>query len=387
MNHAPAEMAPLAEAEQARYDQIEAEFEAIKQKYRNKLGPKDVAYIKGLRRASRISEVVGRGLLWVSKDPITFALGVFFTWVHRNLEAIEIGHNVLHGQYDVFPEIPQFHSRNFKWKAPVDEEAWRREHNGLHHVHTNVFEKDPDLNHGILRMNDQTPWNPYHRWQVPIYLFTVYPMVLYGFNQQNLGLRQEFREKHFPEGNKGYAMVHHPGQTMADLKRRHKLAVARITVKEYVVFPLLALATGFSFWKVFLGNLLVDGLNNYWISLTIQATHFTAPLQSEEALKHRGRWYVSQLDSSVNFKGSRFMSIFWGHLNYQVEHHLFPDVPSRHYPDMAKEVKEVCRRHGLNYQLNNSWGQAIRNYLAHMWKYSHPPKDASLPPTSGARHV
>lgn len=368
------------------YDQVETEFEAIKQRYRNKLGPADVRYIKRLRTASRLSEVLGRGLLWISKEPITFALGVLFTWLHRNLESIEIGHNVLHGQYDGFEEIPQFHSRNFKWKAPVDEEGWRREHNGLHHVHTNVFEKDPDLNHGILRMNDRTPWNGYHRWQVPLYLFVAYPIVLYGFNQQNLGFRQDYRARKFPKGNEGYALVSHPGETVQSLKRRHWLSVCRVLFKEYVLFPLLALVTGYSFFKVLLGNMLADGLNNYWISLTIQATHFTAPLQPEDAVKNRGRWYVSQLDSSVNFRGGRLMSILWGHLNYQIEHHLYPDLPSRHYPDIALEVQEVCARHGLPYRCNPSWFHAIRNYMGVMWKYSFPPEDGNTS-LSGGRHA
>jgi fatty acid desaturase len=368
-----AEHAASSQAEcAALYDQIEAEFDAIKQRYRAKLGPKDVAYIKGLRLKSRLAELLGRGLLWISPDPLTFSLGVAFVWLHRNLESIEIGHNVLHGQYDYFPEIPQFHSRNFKWKAPVDEEGWRREHNGLHHVHTNVYEMDPDLNHGILRMNDKMPWNPYHRWQVPMYLFLAYPIVLYGFNAQNLGFRQTFRAEKFPQGNEGYAPVH-PGGSEQELKRRHWLSISRVMFKEYLLFPLLALATGFSFFKVALGNMLADGINNYWISLTIQATHFTEPLQPEDALAHKGRWYVSQLDSSVNFKGSRMMSILWGHLNYQIEHHLFPDIPSHHYPDMAVEVKEVCARHGLPYKCNPSWGRAIRNFVGVMWKYSFPP--------------
>ncbi len=383
-------IAPVHNADRtALYDQIEAEFEAIKQRYRSKLGPADVAYIKGLRLKSRLAELVGRGLLWISPEPITFSLGVAFTWLHRNLEAIEIGHNVLHGQYDSFAEIPQFHSHNFKWKAPIDEEAWRREHNGQHHVHTNVYELDPDLNHGILRMNDQQPWNSYHRWQVPVYLFFAYPIVLYSFNGQNLGFRQTFRELKFPKGNEGYAPVHNPGVTPEQLKRRHWLSIGRVLFKEYLLFPLLALATGFSFWKVMLGNLLADVINNYWISLTIQATHLTEPLQPEDALKHKGHWYLTQLDSSVNFKGGRTMSILWGHLNYQTEHHLFPDIPSRHYPDIALEVQEVCQRHGLPYKCNPTWFHAIRNYLAVMWKFSFPPKAQVIPQPAGqsARHA
>ncbi|MGC4060059.1 MAG: acyl-CoA desaturase [Aquabacterium sp.] len=374
----------LAHVDTALFDQIEQEFDAIKQRFRDKLGIEDVHYIKGLRRKSRIFEAIGRGLLWISPEPITFSLGVACVWLHRNIESLEIGHNVLHGQYDYFPEIPQFHAHNFKWKAPVDEEGWRREHNGLHHVHTNVYEKDPDLNHGILRTNAQTPWNKRHLFQVPIYLLGAYPTMLYQFNAQNLGFGAAYREKVFPAGNEGYAVVEHPGVSEAELRKRHRLAVARVLVKEYAVFPLLALATGFSGLKVALGNAIADIINNYWISMTIQATHFTEPLQSESALDHKGHWYLSQLESSVNFKGSRRMSVLWGHLNYQIEHHLFPDIPSRHYPDMAKEVKAVCAKYGIDYKCNPTWGRAIRNYLSVMWKFSFPPAAQTQAPQIGA---
>lgn len=364
----------LSSVDPALFDEIEKDIDAIKQKHRADLGEKDVNYIRTLRKRSRQFEAIGRGLLWISPEPITFSLGVFFTWLHRNLEAIEIGHNVLHGQYDYFPDIPQFHSHHFKWKAPVDEEGWRREHNALHHVHTNVYEMDPDLNHGILRTNAQTPWNRRHLFQVPLYLLAAYPTMLYQFNSQNLGFGQKFRERSFPRGNEGYACVEHPGASEADLIKRHRLSILRVIFKEYLVFPLLALFSGFSFWKVFAGNLLADVINNYWISLTIQATHFTEPLQPADAVKHKGRWYVSQLDSSVNFKGSRRMSILWGHLNYQTEHHLFPDIPSHRYPDMAKEVKAVCAKHGIAYKCNPNWGVAIKNFLKVMWTHSFPPK-------------
>lgn len=382
----PSPISPaLSHNNEALYDQIEQEFEAIKQRYRQQLGAGDVAYIQGLRRKSRICELIGRGLLWISPEPLSFCLGVGFVWLHRNLEAIEIGHNVLHGQYDYFPEIPQFHSHNFKWKAPIDEEGWRREHNAQHHVYTNVYEMDPDLNHGVLRTNDRIPWNRSHLYQVPLYLFGAYPTMLYRFNSQNLGFAQTYREQNFPTGNQGYALVHNDGVSQRELQRRHWRSIGRVLFKEYALFPLLALVTGFSFFKVMLGNMLADAINNIWIALTIQATHFTEPLQPEDAIRHKGRWYLSQLDSSVNFKGSRRMSILWGHLNYQTEHHLFPDIPSRHYPDMAKEVKAVCAKYGIRYKLNPTWGSAIRNYLGVMWKYSFPPAKADQ--SGGARHA
>jgi len=352
------------------YDEIHQAFESIKQRTSKKLGSKDVRYILSLRRFSRIFEIIGRTLIWILPGPLAL-IGAPFLFLHRNIESIEIGHNVLHGQYDSFSEIPQFHTKNFRWKAPVDETAWRIEHNGIHHVYTNVDEVDPDLAHGILRTNKNVPHTVWHYFQVPIYLFYVYPLMLYRFNGQNFGEGDEFREKRFPEGNKGYATFLNPESlTKRDIRKRHAKSVLRVVAKEYGLFPLLALFTGFSFFKVLLINLLVDIVNNYWIALTIQATHLTEPLQPEDAIKNKGKWYVSQLDSSVNFKGNRWQSILWGHLNYQIEHHLFPDIPSHRYPDLAVEVRAVCDQYNLPYKCNDNWRQAISNYIGCLWKYS-----------------
>lgn len=368
-------MHPKNHASDERFAQIHQAFEQIKENHRQDLGEKDVRHITRIRRFSRIFEVIGRGLIWFLPGPLAL-IGVPFLFLHRNLEAIEIGHNVLHGQYDTFDEIPQFHSRKFRWKAPMDEAAWRQEHNGIHHVHTNVYEKDPDISHGFLRTNSQIPHTKWHYFQLPIYLFFVYPSMLYNFDAQNFGMNDKFRERRFPLGNKGYAVFENSeALSDADIKKRHNRAVWRIWVKEYGLFPLLALISGYGFFKVFLANLLVDFLNNYWIALTIQATHLTEPLQPEDALNNKGKWYVSQLDSSVNFKGSRWQSILWGHLNYQVEHHLFPDIPAHRYPDIAIEVQQVCEKFDLPYKSNDNWRQAIRNYMGVLWKYSF--KEAS----------
>ena len=352
-------------------------FEAIKHRHQADMGQKDVDYIRKIRRYSRIFEVLGRSSVMLLPGPLAL-LGVPLVFLHRNLEAIEIGHNVLHGQYDSLPEVPEFHSHNFKWKAPIDEAGWRQEHNATHHVYTNVFEKDPDLSHGFLRTNAQVPHTKWHYFQVPFYLLLAYPTILYFFNNQNLGRSDTFRAEKFPLGNKGYATFKNPEHLSdAQIDKRIRLSVLRVLVKEYGVFPLLALLSGLGFWKVFLCNALADLLNNYWIALTIQATHFTEPLQPDDAINNKSNWYISQLDSSVNFKGTRLQSIFWGHLNYQIEHHLYPDIPSHRYPDIAREVQAVCRQYDLPYKVNESWGQAICKYLTLFWRFSF--KDAKHP--------
>lgn len=358
-----------------RYAAIEAAFDALQARYRARLGKDDVRYIKGLRQKSRIFEGIGRGLIWFGFDPFTFVLGTGFLFLHRNLESIEIGHNVLHGQYDYFPEIPEFHSKNFRWKSPIDEEGWRREHNNMHHVFTNVYAKDPDLTHGILRTNDRLPWAIWHRFQFPVYVFYFYPFMTYKFNAQNLGFNRGFIEKHFPS-TEGYAELNYVidnGDPKA-LRKRDFRAKARVIFKEYYVFPLLALMTGFSLVRVFFANLMADIINSLWMTMTLQSSHFTEPLQPEDCLEHKGKWYVSQIQSTINFKGRyRWQSILWGHIDYQIEHHLFPDIPSRHYPEMAAEVQAICEQYKIAYQCNPNIFVAIFRYLRVFVRYSFKP--------------
>lgn len=366
-------------SELARYDAIQAAFDQLQARYRAALGAQDVRYIKALRRYSRIFEGIGRALIWFGFDPLSFVVGILFLFLHRNLESIEIGHNVLHGQYDYFPEIPEFHSKNFRWKSPIDEEGWRREHNNMHHVFTNVYAQDPDLTHGILRTNDRLPWTPWHRFQFLIYVFYFYPFMTYKFNAQNLGFNKAFIAKHFPSAE-GYAELNYviDGGDEKALRKRDFRAKARVIFKEYYLFPLLALLTGFSLLRVFFANLIVDIINSLWMTMTLQSSHFTEPLQAEDCLEHKGKWYESQVQATINFKRRYpWQSILWGHIDYQIEHHLFPDIPSRHYPQIAQEVQAICRQYGIDYKCNPSIWVAIGRYLGLFIRYSFKPKTQS----------
>lgn len=365
---------------QVQLEELAKDIDFIRKKQIDDLGKKDIDYILGLRRKSRCLEIIGRSLIWIGIDPITLGVGGLCLFLHRNIEAVELGHNCLHGQYDYFAEIPEFHSHHFKWKAPIDEEGWRREHNGIHHVHSNVYGEDPDLNHGMLRTNDRLPWNKWHLAQVPLYLFYFYPQIMYKFNAQNLGFNEDFRESQFPTGNQGYAQYPYK-KTDADRKEvniRHWRSILRILSKEYLLFPLLAFVTGFSFLKVFLMNLIVDIINNYWMAFTLQSSHFTEPLQESQTIQNKGRWYQSQIESSINFKASKLITLMCGHVNYQIEHHLFADLPSHRYPKIAKDVQRICEKHNLTYNCNANWGVAIARYLKVFIKYSFPSKETKF---------
>jgi len=250
----------------------------------------------------------------------------------------------------------------------------------MHHVFTNVYAKDPDLTHGILRVNDRLPWNTFHLIQFPLYVFYFYPFMTYKFNAQNLGFNRGFIEKHFPS-TEGYAPLNYTidGGDPKALRKRDFRAKFRVIFKEYYVFPLLALISGYSLVRVFFANLIVDIINSLWMTMTLQSSHFTEPLQAENCLDNKGKWYESQILSTINFSGRyRWQSILWGHIDYQIEHHLFPDIPSRHYPAIAEEVKVICQEFQIDYKCNPNIWVAIYKYLRLFWVYSFQGAEANV---------
>src|SRR5262249_47596678 len=98
-------------------------IDAIRERIEARLGDDDVAYVRRLDRFSRAMEVAGRVLIHMSPEPISFLLGVGALWVHKQLQATEIGHTALHGAYDKLHGAKRYHSKSFSWDVPIDEES------------------------------------------------------------------------------------------------------------------------------------------------------------------------------------------------------------------------------------------------------------------------
>ncbi len=135
--------------------------------------------------------------------------------------------------------------------------------------------------------------------------------------------------------------------------------------KDYVLFPALS---GPSAVPAFLGNLTANLARNVWSHAIIFCGHFPDGVETfeyteeEMAAETRGGWYVRQLLGSANIDGSQAMHIMAGNLSHQIEHHLFPDVPSSRYAEIAPQVREICERYGLPYTsgpLHRQYGQVL----------------------------
>jgi len=126
--------------------------------------------------------------------------------------------------------------------------------------------------------------------------------------------------------------------------------IKRQALKDYVLFPAL---TGPLFPLTLAGNATANLVRNIWAFNIIFCGHFPAGVatftQEECENETRGHWYYRQLLGSANITGGKLFHIMSGNLSHQIEHHLFPDLPARRYPEIAEEVREICQRYGLQY--------------------------------------
>jgi NADPH-dependent stearoyl-CoA 9-desaturase len=276
---------------------------------------------------------------------------------------MEIGHNILHGQWDWMRD-PKIHSTTWEWDSATPAAQWKHAHNELHHNFTNVIGKDNDLGYGIMRVDEDQPWLPMHLGQ-PLWNFVNALIFEYGIAAYDVELRG--------------AMLH--GTTKdPKFQREFKAVLSKIrrqVTKDYVVHPALSMATG-SFFSTMLANLTANTVRNLWSHSVIMCGHFPEGVQTFEKRSIDGEtkpeWYVRQMLGSANISGSKLMHIMTGNLSHQIEHHLFPDLPSNRYGEIAPKIKDLFERYGLDYcerplprQVYSAWHKVVRLSLPNGW--------------------
>lgn len=350
------------QSDDERYESFGRALDAIRAKVEADLGETDVRRVRRMHAFSRAMEILGRGALHFSFEPVGFTVGVLALWVHKQLQATEIGHTVLHGAYDRFPEAKRFHSKRWWWETPIDEESWKIGHNGRHHGNTNVAGKDPDIHFGPVRLTEHTPWNPRQRYQVPFTLAFLFPNFGFLMNLHFTGVNDYW----FGNGRGGMDFL--PDRSPKSALRAHWHALRKYLpyyAKEYLLFPLLA---GPFFWKVLLGNWLSEVLRDVYSAATIYCGHVgpeTAAYPEGTRAGGRGRWYAMQVEASNDFEVPWAVSVLCGGLDRQIEHHLFPKLPPERLRQIAPEVRAVCEAHGVRYS-TGSWGSVLGKALGHL---------------------
>jgi linoleoyl-CoA desaturase len=337
-----------------------AELDDLGRRTRADLGEVDARYIRRLRNVIRLFTLGGRALLLLGWFPPTWLLGTLLLGLGKILENMELGHNVMHGQYDWMND-PQFCGRTYEWDIAGPADFWRHTHNHIHHTYTNVLGMDDDIGYGVVRLFPEQRWKPFYRWQ-PLWVMIQALLFQYSVAVQHLRLDKVYKGK----------------MSRAELRPLLKVFSAKIGrqwFKDYLFFPLLALLLGANAMAVLAGNAVANLLRNLWTFLIIFCGHFTerAAVFPKEIVvnESRGHWYLRQLQGSSNLKGSKLFHILSGNLSHQIEHHLYPDLPARRYAAMAVEVREIARRYGQTYNcgsLSAQFGTVMRR----IWVYRRP---------------
>src|SRR5579884_2920608 len=386
---------PLHRLSPEQIETIGREFDELHEQVRSSLGERDAKYIRSVIALQRRLALLGRVELFFSRWRVPWVLGASTLGLAKILENMEIGHNVLHGQWDWMND-PVINSRAWDWDTASTAEAWRHSHNYIHHTFTNILGKDRDLGYEIMRIDPHQPWNPVYLLQ-PFYNVLLAFLFEWGVAVHDLDftairagekdLKQVRKEligifgKMRTQVQKDYVAwpvisglvmtgidlalaalrarseatsAEGPAAAVPAPVRRRLRRLRRGSPGQQVLRELVQRR---SFRQPFLRTLTADAvaniIRNVWSYAIIFCGHFpdqTYTFTPEEVEDEtRGAWYVRQLVGAANIDGSPLFHVMSGNLGYQVEHHLFPDMPSTRYGEIAPQVRDICRRYGLPY--------------------------------------
>ena len=354
---------PIAHLTEADIEQLGIELDAIRQEGLDTRGERDAAYIRRVIDTQRKIELGSRAVLLFSAFPPAGILGTLGLSVSKILDNMEIGHNILHGQWDWMRD-PKIHSSTWEWDMASPAEQWKHSHNELHHTYTNVIGKDNDLGYGIMRVDEDQPWTPASLAQ-PVFCFINAVFFEYGIAAYDLELGAVIKKKDTKN---------------PEFRRRAKQVLKKIrkqATKDYVVHPALSIPTG-SFLPTLAANFTANVVRNLWSNSVILCGHFPEGVETFEKRsiegETKGEWYVRQMLGSANISGSKALHIMTGNLSHQIEHHLFPDLPSNRYAEIAPKVQALFEKYDLTYcarpmpqQVYSAWHKVVRLSLPNGW--------------------
>ena len=284
---------------------------------------------------------------------------MFLLWMLLGAGQAIIGtsimHDVLHGSFSKNKWI------NAVMQIPiiligVEPSIWKIQHNVLHHTYTNIEDADEDIApRYVLRLTEHQPrkwFHKYQHWYVSFFysLLTIIWMTAKDFIKLT---------KYYKVGL---------------VTKKETLGIFLNIVLRRVIFYGLFLVLPLNMLDfsagtivlMFVSMLMVSGLS---LSIIFQTAHVVqgcvAVQNDEEHIKEN--WYVHQLMTTSNYAiENKWITYFFGALNYQVEHHLFPNISHVHYPKISKIVSETAAEYGIPYKCNSTFGSAIKNHYQHL---------------------
>ena len=338
------DIAVYAHLSETDIDALADELDGIRREVEASLGERDAAYIRRTIAFQRSLDVAARLLIACSRSRTGWLFGTAALAFAKSVENMEIGHNVSHGQWD-WMNNPEIHSNTWEWDMVAVSSHWRYSHNYRHHVFNNVVGVDDDLGFGVMRVTRDEPWKPEHLVQ------PLRNVLLAAIFEWGIGLHGVHSERdRVGAGSAAHAAAR------TELTRK----IARQAVRDYVLWPAV---TRRRWRRTLAANGAANLLRNLWAYVVIFCGHFPDGAEKFNAdvlqRETRGEWYLRQILGTANFTAGPVLAFASGNLCYQIEHHLFPDLPSNRYAQIAKPVRALCAKYGLPY----TTGPLVRQYL------------------------
>ena len=289
---------------------------------------------------------------------VTSLWGTIGMWSLMGLGMSGIGLSIMHDANHGSYSKSQFWNKvwgftlNFGGGFPMN---WKIQHNVLHHSFTNIEGWDEDIEKGVMRFSPTQKRRKIFKYQI------FYAPILYGLLTTYWLVAKDY-EQLVRYNKKG--LLEAQGLTFRSALLQiifHKLwYIGLIVVLPILLLPLL-------WWQVILGFLLMQFISGLILALIFQPAHvieqtdFYVP---DENISVENSWAIHQMKTTSNFaNGSYIFSWLIGGLNYQIEHHLFPNVCHVHYRNLAPIVKEVAEKYHVPYYHHKTFFGALRSHF------------------------
>lgn len=245
---------------------------------------------------------------------------------------------------------------------------WKRTHNVVHHSYTNVTGVDDDIDLGFMgRLSPHAQWLSFHRFQ-HFYLWFLYGFISFKwqfFDDMQALILGRVGSTRVPRA-KGWDMV--------------------VLLAGKAVFVTLAFAIPLylhAWYHVALWFFVASFVQSVTLSVVFQLAHVVEdadfPMPNEDSQRIENEWAVHQVETTVDFaRSNRLVNWYTGGLNFQIEHHLFPQVCHIHYPAIAGIVEQTSKEFGVRYSAHETTRQAIASHFRWLRKLGRPPATAAV---------
>ena len=275
-------------------------------------------------------------------------------------------HDAVHGSFSANPRINAALGMISSAALGAGRKFWWFKHNVLHHTYTNIYQWDDDLEtRGALRMSPEQPWLPKYRYQHLFFPF------MYSLTTLEWMFVKDYVQY--------FTLKINPFQRIPELTKAEKIEFWFGKAFYMAVFVVLPFSV-FPAWKVVVGLLLFHVTLSLGLAFIFNLAHaieraeFPVPTAGATSLEIEEEWAAHQLRTTVNFAtGNRALNWFAGGLNFQVEHHLFPQVSHTHYPALSAIVRETASECGLPYNHYATYRDAVLSHWRILRDLAQPP--------------